>query len=53
MPRNLALPAACVGALAAAFLSTGARANSERLPVAAVKDGFSVSEVRDFVKRPR
>ncbi len=32
-------------------LETLQRAHSERLPVAAVKDGFSVSEVRDFVKR--
>jgi len=51
MPRNLALTAACVCALAAVLHFTGAVADSERLPVAAAKDGFSVSDVRDFEKR--
>ena len=52
MPRNFALTAAAfMGLVVAAILFTGAVAVSERLPVAAAKDGFSVSEVRDFVKR--
>ena len=52
MPRSFALTAAAfMGLVVAAILFTGAVAVSERLPVAAAKDGFSVSEVRDFVKR--